>query len=1579
MNDVWSHMEVYHVYWEPDPSEPGDGRAIASEYFSGELRMFLANWEDNYQYKSIWVQISFGGAGTPYVWEVVAPPWGDPYYGELVEIIEIEPGKYVERWLLQPNPDREFINIVVPIDTWVDEVIVDTISGNTPWPPGGMPNDDCQSATPINEVNELPFSTKTATADGERPCWVTGGPPISPNIWYVYTPTCTGVATIDYDPTSPCGSNYLATMAIYRGTSCDPLGEMIYCEPDQYVPWTFPVTAGEEYLIEMFGLDPYTEYKGTGSLTITCEDINYTATVVCEPQGGQNPSHPPTYWYDVSTEWPIHDFHVRVYDPNQENYSSWVAPAGWLSTLTEIDGESWVCWCDPELDDPITSFRFGFDNDSPSKWGAWVTTGNGFCDFSGVLDRSTYHYGDEDGLGGRVHVPVELVDEPCQDCGPGAHWIDTCAGGTDYMPSGATVGIDLDGDCIADTNLVMRGPVRVRRSDPLDDSASYPGLRTVDGHLDVIDTEILEMELTGGGATLKAGLGQGQNDVLPASLGAIAEVIDAPEWGDSFFDVYFEIDLGGGSYAYNHEALQVGASIECVPPRVTYAHIDELCLALYNDPDAGEGEIVAWLVSANHSPYAVTDWNFDDTGVTGWGQSYDPPDSWEPMNAGPLEEDCIFQDLMTEVFPFYAASSPIDIDYSGYRFYAQIWLGNNYAGASEEVTVELRRGAWGDEGELVASDTVYVTNLMEGNPLQGKPYLFDFGTIDDLDLDGESLVLKIMHWPDMGGNTHIWWHGEYCSSGLHAIMPGFPGYDTVVCEPQDENPVHPPTYWYDVTPTEFGRCDFHVRVYDPFPENYTNWQAYLPAATWQFAVHQVGDEWWASWWDPDCLNAIFGTHRFRFDNPNPSTWGDWRTTIGADANPAMWVIDFSGHHFTEADGEGYRVHVPQLPAPTDDCHDAPMLQCPSSITGSTIGATIDDAPYCVTSVTAPGVWVSVIGTGNTMTATTCNAFSNYDTKLCVYRCGCDNLACVTGNDDSCQEFGNLLSTVEWCGQVGEEYFILIHGWNALTGDFQLDIYDDGVPCGDPITFTNSGQNLVSLYNSDAQWGDFDGDGDLDLAICGENSSVVAVTKTYENQAGTLVFKQDLDGVKNTGSGCLAWGDYDNDGDLDLAIAGIRDDSVRITGVYENADGAGNLIWDASLALTGVNGVALAWGDYDNDGDLDLVVCGSDGTNRLSTVYDNDGAGGLVAGPSLVGLASGSADWGDCDNDGDLDLLLTGHDGAAPRTILYINGPVGTLTADETHGIPGVYLSDAAWGDCDADGDLDLLITGNQNVVGSHVGRVYANDGAGVFTQLGGNFMSVYRSSCAWGDYDNDGDLDFSMCGYTSYAIDTRIYRNTGTGFVHVGFGIIDLYEGSLTWADVDGDGRLDLLITGYFNWTTPYTRLYMNGGGVVNEIPTAPTSLAVDQCDGLGLFWDGALDCETDSDGLYYQVRVVDDDDNIVMSGEYGTPLKGTRALQGDGLWLDVPRTTYRCSVRTIDSSFATSPWTDPVVAYAYGDMDCDGDVDFDDIDPFVLALSGEMAYLAQYPDCRWLNADCDCDGDVDFDDIDAFVARIGS
>jgi hypothetical protein len=352
-------------------------------------------------------------------------------------------------------------------------------------------------------------------------------------------------------------------------------------------------------------------------------------------------------------------------------------------------------------------------------------------------------------------------------------------------------------------------------------------------------------------------------------------------------------------------------------------------------------------------------------------------------------------------------------------------------------------------------------------------------------------------------------------------------------------------------------------------------------------------------------------------------------------------------------------------------------------------------------------------------------------------------------------------------------------------------------------------NGTGIIEGDAAWGDFDGDGDPDLVLCGESAGGL-ITKTYENQRSTLVHRQDLEGIESTGSGCLAWGDYDSDGDLDLAMAGATT-SGRIARIYEN-DGDGNLTWDQAQALTGVAGAAAAWGDYDWDGDQDLVLTGYDGSQRISILYENDPEGTLSqdTATTLTGLNSGSADWGDWDGDGDLDLVLTGNDGTNRRTIFYENDPVGTLTDDGDHGVIGVVLSDADWGDYDADGDLDLAITGETGSGGPRVARVYENDGDGNMTQVA-HILSIYRSSCDWGDIDLDGDLDLALCGYDGSGLSTYLLENTGTGFSGTPFWFPGVREGALCLVDFDLDGDVDFFMCGA-DWATKYARLYENRG-----------------------------------------------------------------------------------------------------------------------------------------------------------------------
>jgi hypothetical protein len=143
------------------------------------------------------------------------------------------------------------------------------------------------------------------------------------------------------------------------------------------------------------------------------------------------------------------------------------------------------------------------------------------------------------------------------------------------------------------------------------------------------------------------------------------------------------------------------------------------------------------------------------------------------------------------------------------------------------------------------------------------------------------------------------------------------------------------------------------------------------------------------------------------------------------------------------------------PPPNDLCDSATPVDVGSTTAGETTSAALDNAPVCDdVSIEGAGVWYTVVGTGNTMTASTCENNSEgsagFDTRLSVYCKDCEDLLCVAGNDDTpdCEMFGE--STVSWCSQAGATYRILVHGSSFGAGGFELAISDNGQPCQDAI-------------------------------------------------------------------------------------------------------------------------------------------------------------------------------------------------------------------------------------------------------------------------------------------------------------------------------------------------------------------------------------------------------------------------------------------------------------------------------------------------------------------------------------------------
>ena len=161
----------------------------------------------------------------------------------------------------------------------------------------------------------------------------------------------------------------------------------------------------------------------------------------------------------------------------------------------------------------------------------------------------------------------------------GPHWVDTLPAGMDVMLGSATLGVDLptDGnlDGGVDMTATLMGPLTMQRGNPLDDSTRFPGTRAVDGHLDVIDTEIVSLLMTDGGLiTARAGAGTGigpDGAALAATWGNHAEQPANSSLADSFFDVFFEVQYGASFY-YNKTPVRVTAVIDGVPPLATYTY-----------------------------------------------------------------------------------------------------------------------------------------------------------------------------------------------------------------------------------------------------------------------------------------------------------------------------------------------------------------------------------------------------------------------------------------------------------------------------------------------------------------------------------------------------------------------------------------------------------------------------------------------------------------------------------------------------------------------------------------------------------------------------------------------------------------------------------------------------------------------------------------------------------------------------------------------------------------------------------------------------------------------------------------------
>lgn len=388
---------------------------------------------------------------------------------------------------------------------------------------------------------------------------------------------------------------------------------------------------------------------------------------------------------------------------------------------------------------------------------------------------------------------------------------------------------------------------------------------------------------------------------------------------------------------------------------------------------------------------------------------------------------------------------------------------------------------------------------------------------------------------------------------------------------------------------------------------------------------------------------------------------------------------------------------------------------------------------------------------------------------------------------------------------------------------------------------------------------------LQSFACALVGAVLLTANTTAQPALEAPFTKITNGVlvteiKNTTT--AAWGDFDNDGWIDLFVGNWYQGGERNSLYRNNWDGTFTAVTSGPIATdAAAYTLGASWGDYDNDGWLDLVV-GNFASSTPNFLYRNTGNGTFVRMTSTtVGTvaadasATRSVSWADYDGDGYLDLFAAnGSLDFSAKDFLYHNSRDGRFTRVTSSAVEAQFLQSwqGLWADYDNDGDMDLFVTHGE----FQGNALFRNDGSGQFTNVVAACGLGDLGECtgaAWGDYDNDGDLDLIVASHGGMGGTpvnpgppqrNLLYRNKGNGtFERITTGIVvedgDYYD-SCAWVDYDNDGWLDLFVTvggfGFAQQPLIKNRLYRNlSDGTFAKVTQG--SLVTDGVNPVGCAW----------------------------------------------------------------------------------------------------------------------------------------------
>jgi len=301
-------------------------------------------------------------------------------------------------------------------------------------------------------------------------------------------------------------------------------------------------------------------------------------------------------------------------------------------------------------------------------------------------------------------------------------------------------------------------------------------------------------------------------------------------------------------------------------------------------------------------------------------------------------------------------------------------------------------------------------------------------------------------------------------------------------------------------------------------------------------------------------------------------------------------------------------------------------------------------------------------------------------------------------------------------------------------------------------------------------------------------------------------------------------------------------------------------------------VGASWIDIDNDGLLDLYICGK-------SLYRNTGDGNFQKITNILSTQGGvqGNSWADYDNDGDLDCFLVSTS-STTLSYLYRNNGNNTFSRISSGEIGNANYNSGwgcSWADYNNDGYADLIVAAANNFgVVNHSSRFFQNNGNSTFSRIDTTLFTTQLAPYTiptWSDYDLDGDIDlFIGSGPANgnlardYLFNNLLEESGIPYFARIDTGIIgtDLVDGQVwNWVDYDNDGDLDAYLTNYRS-STP-NNLYRNEGNqyFIKTTEQQVGTIVSDLGQGLANIWgdfdnDGDLDCIVTNDNApdkYYR------------------------------------------------------------------------------------------------------------------------------